>query len=659
MINIVGKTGCWLELGCGNNPHPAADIHVDVRYIEGVTDFVCDLNEPLPIKDVDFDGVLSIFSFEHVSWRKQRQLLAEVFRILRPSGRLVLILPNTEAQIRWVLARGWDKRPKREGMGDFEEASCVLFGDQTYKENSHSSYFSPTLITELLTEAGFRDVLVRPFGEISTDMIIEAMKSLVVNNPSEMSAAALEAGAVEEEISIPKPPIDTIVFPVSPDVSKVNMLGTNITAQVANGPTPAQTDTPMKEAPIIAATFQRDQVHSYDPSVVFDMTYFDKGKMGGGFAGGGYRDFSCHELTAQHILARKPKSVLEVGCSRGYVLKRIQDAGIRGFGIDVSKHCWMTRVCNDVYQWDITKIEWPMPANAKIDLCFSIAVLEHIPENKLPAVVKEMARVSQRGLHGIFFCPKGIDSDKTKSTLKSREWWVNLFHDNAPNYPVELLDKDELEKGQYPDKYFEGDGSKKLNIGCAQTCYHRGWENLDCLDMSQFCAANGFKFKRLDVRDGLPHATSEVSLIYSSHMLEHLNAKEGISFLRECRRVLKLDGFIRVLVPDAELLMNCYQYSKGERMGNAHDFHDLSSFDCINYGCAESKTAAGKIWSLLHEGHASCYDAETLLGVMDEAGFVASVKGFRESDCSQMLRDTVDMLPGLSLVVEGKPRNET
>ena len=103
----------YLELGGGSRPflHPRCqggeDVCVDVRPCQDAegrptVDFIADLNEPLALTTGEFDGVLSVYALEHLSWRKVRSFLKEVCRVLRPGGKAVFVTANTEAQIRWT-----------------------------------------------------------------------------------------------------------------------------------------------------------------------------------------------------------------------------------------------------------------------------------------------------------------------------------------------------------------------------------------------------------------------------------------------------------------------------------------------------------------------------------------------------------------------------
>lgn len=162
-----------LELGCGNNRHPAADVATDIRFIQGVTDFPCNFEEPLPISSEDFDCVLCLFALEHLSYPKVPAFLREVYRILKAGGKAVFAIPNTQAQTQWIAnnPNGWD------GKDIATASSELLYGSQTYAENSHKAYFSPEIAVKLFRDAGFSSVLTSPYNERGTDLVVEAMKA--------------------------------------------------------------------------------------------------------------------------------------------------------------------------------------------------------------------------------------------------------------------------------------------------------------------------------------------------------------------------------------------------------------------------------------------------------------------------------------------------
>lgn len=575
-----------LELGGGDNPRFRPN--VDVRPGPNV-DFTADFDQPLPIQSNEWDSVYSAYVIEHLSWRKVRQFVSEVYRILKFNGKFVCITANTEAQIEWIKQnpQGWD------GKSSFDSFSCVLFGDQDYPENAHKNFMSPDLIKSLMLEIGFDDLKITPYGARATDMVIEATKR-----------------------------------------------ATKVTQQTFNFTESKQEQ--IEQQPVKKET----AVLPYTRTEMFDKSYFNGGGKVGGYAREGYWDYPVHNITAEYLVNKIKKhkedaKVLELGCARGYIVKRLQDQGIKAHGVEISLHCWLTRVADDVVMWDICQTPWPFQ-DKEFDICYSVATLEHIPEAFLPDVVREIERVSSHSIHGIDFGEKDDGFDKTHCSLFPKTYWENLFKDTNRH---ELVDKEEMEKGTFSESLLKGDGKVKLNIGCFTTMFHNGWTNIDILDMKQFAEIHKFQFCQHDVRNGLPYASNSVDAIMACHSLEHFTYQEGLSFLKECRRVLKPDGAMRILVPDA-LLLNEKAHNKS-----------LGDLDEINDGCAASATQTEKLWALLHSGHQSAYDVETLKFYLEIAGFVAIPSSFRSCYGSnpigkQILAETLDMLPCLSLYME-------
>jgi SAM-dependent methyltransferase len=89
-----------------------------------------------------------------------------------------------------------------------------------------------------------------------------------------------------------------------------------------------------------------------------------------------------------------------------------------------------------------------------------------------------------------------------------------------------------------------------LNIGCGDR-FDPGWTNLD-VD-SHFPGVLTH-----DARKGLPFPDGSFDVVYHSHVLEHFDAKNGAALLRECHRVLRQGGIVRVAVPDLERIAQLY-----------------------------------------------------------------------------------------------------
>jgi len=94
---------------------------------------------------------------------------------------------------------------------------------------------------------------------------------------------------------------------------------------------------------------------------------------------------------------------------------------------------------------------------------------------------------------------------------------------------------------------------RHLNIG-GGNWYYRRWENIDLY------ADQVFVDYRIDLRlrapIGLPDGCAKV--IFSSHVLEHMSDESCLFILKECHRLLKPRGILRISVPDMDKALQAY-----------------------------------------------------------------------------------------------------
>lgn len=93
-------------------------------------------------------------------------------------------------------------------------------------------------------------------------------------------------------------------------------------------------------------------------------------------------------------------------------------------------------------------------------------------------------------------------------------------------------------------------GPRMLNVGCGR-CYHDAWVNLDLCHFDS-------QVLQHDLVKGLPFEDNQFDAVYHSHVLEHLAPDDGTAMIRECYRVLKPGGVLRVVVPDLEQIARLY-----------------------------------------------------------------------------------------------------
>lgn len=91
---------------------------------------------------------------------------------------------------------------------------------------------------------------------------------------------------------------------------------------------------------------------------------------------------------------------------------------------------------------------------------------------------------------------------------------------------------------------------KLINLGCGNN-FHDEWINIDLL-------ANNEKIISCNLLNGIPFPDNDIDVVFNSHLLEHFSKKQGEIFIKECFRVLKPGGIIRVAVPDLEQIIKEY-----------------------------------------------------------------------------------------------------
>jgi len=166
----------------------------------------------------------------------------------------------------------------------------------------------------------------------------------------------------------------------------------------------------------------------------------------------------------------------------------------------------------------------------------------------------------------------------------------------------------------------------------------------------------------LDVREPLPFATGSFDAIYASHLLEHLFLADALRLLRECHRVLRPGGTLRLVVPDLRTIVLEYL---GER-----PFHDSDKLAAMPAADRMNRrlhfrnpnpprgNALLKVYFALKDfqTHKWMYDAESLVGHLRDAGFgEVEERAFHVSRIEDIdrIEHPVRVLNGEGVCVEG------
>jgi predicted SAM-dependent methyltransferase len=106
-----------------------------------------------------------------------------------------------------------------------------------------------------------------------------------------------------------------------------------------------------------------------------------------------------------------------------------------------------------------------------------------------------------------------------------------------------------------------------VNLGCGETI-HPDWVNIDIIASQPGVISH-------DLRQGIPLLANSSDVVYHSHVLEHFRYHEAQLFLKECCRVLKPGGILRVAVPDLERICRLYiEKLEGALAGDEASGHD-------------------------------------------------------------------------------------
>ena len=203
------------------------------------------------------------------------------------------------------------------------------------------------------------------------------------------------------------------------------------------------------------------------------------------------------------------------------------------------------------------------------------------------------------------------------------------------------------------------DGKMLLNVACGARS-HPAWNNVDFSPYTRLARRpwaarllhragllSDVRYDRVrrvdpdivswDLRNGIPFADDTFDVVYHSHFLEHLERSVAPKFMRECFRVLKPEGMIRVVVPDLELLIGRYLSSLAafrRRQDDALRLHGAALHELFDQmvrtestGATQQKAWVRRIERIFRtaantgELHMWMYDQYSLAALLQETGF--------------------------------------
>jgi len=284
----------------------------------------------------------------------------------------------------------------------------------------------------------------------------------------------------------------------------------------------------------------------------------------------------------------QPKgSILEIGCASGYyyeILEYLLNEKIVYTGVDYSIP--LVSMAKDYYPnakfyaADGAKLPFK---DKKFFIAISSCVLLHVPNYR--EHIRETVRVAQKFVvahrtpicrqrptqhlrkfaYGVetvelIFNEEEIISEFELQGLKlvnANEYYANDQRDHyevtylfekADKYNASLIREKERNKTfLLPPKNC---ALKMLNLGCGGR-YHKDWVNIDF-------NSSGPDVIKHNLCLGIPTPNEAFDVVYHSDLLEHFPKSYAPAFLKECWRVLKPGGIIRVAQPDLEEIVRLY-----------------------------------------------------------------------------------------------------
>jgi len=164
-------------------------------------------------------------------------------------------------------------------------------------------------------------------------------------------------------------------------------------------------------------------------------------------------------------------------------------------------------------------------------------------------------------------------------------------------------------------RYLTKHNIRKLQIGAGPNELS-GWLNADYEPRRQSTIY-------LDATRSFPFPDDSFDFIFSEHMIEHVPFGEGLKMLRECHRVLKAGGKIRIATPNLNNISALANDAPSEEQKRyvawARANHVLHSVDSANEtSYRPSYVINNFFWGF---GHYFVYDPETLKDALAAVGF--------------------------------------
>jgi ubiquinone/menaquinone biosynthesis C-methylase UbiE len=98
------------------------------------------------------------------------------------------------------------------------------------------------------------------------------------------------------------------------------------------------------------------------------------------------------QILQRYLQASKGEKVLEVGCNRGSVVKRLQELEVNAYGADINSAAVADGLTHNLFVMNAANLEFP---DNSFDKAYSLHTIEHVPDTK--KFLSEIERVLKPG----------------------------------------------------------------------------------------------------------------------------------------------------------------------------------------------------------------------------------------------------------------------
>ncbi len=119
----------------------------------------------------------------------------------------------------------------------------------------------------------------------------------------------------------------------------------------------------------------------------------------------------------------RPKTALDIGCAKGFLVESLRDRGVEAFGVDLSEYA-IGEVRADIKPYCSVKSILQIAERDRYDLVVCIEVLEHLTEEDGIKALQKITRLSDR----ILFSASSDDFDEpTHINVRPVSYWMDRF----------------------------------------------------------------------------------------------------------------------------------------------------------------------------------------------------------------------------------------